>query len=101
MLLITKLALAMVKQEMDAIVKNLYFKLSADNITLSILEEFSLENIENNLKVDTLFFHFLIREASGVQKINATNGDKNMSNTTFLMAKNRKDHHFQHSKKES
>ena len=54
---VTKLASATVKQEIDTIIKNLYFKLSANNIIPSILEEFSLEKIENNIKVDALFFH--------------------------------------------
>lgn len=101
MSLITKLALAMVKQEMDTVVKNLYFKLSANNITPSTLEEFSLEKIESNLKADALFFHSLIREASDVQKINAADGDKNTSNTTLLAANSREDRHSQYSRRES
>ncbi len=40
---------------MNAIVKNLYFKLPANNITPSILEEFSLKKIESNIKVDVPF----------------------------------------------
>ena len=101
MSLVTKLALAMIKQEMDAVVKNLYFKLPVDNITPSTFEEFSLEKIENNLKADTPFFHSLIREASGIQKVNNADGDKNTSNTTPLAAKSREDRHFQHSRRES
>ena len=101
MSLVTKLALAMVKQKMDAVVKNPYFKLSANNITSSTLEEFSLEKIESNLKADASFFHSLIRETSGVQKVNNADGDKNTSNTTPLAAKSRKDCHFQHNQRES
>lgn len=42
---------------MDTIVKNFYFKLPANNITPSILEEFSFEKIERNIKADALFLH--------------------------------------------
>ena len=101
MSLVIKLALAIIKQEMDVVVKNPYFKLLADNITLSTLEEFSLEKIKSNLKADAPFFHSLIREASGIQKVNNINGDKNMSNTTHLAAKSKKDCYSQHSRRES
>ena len=100
MSLITKLALAMVKQKMNAVVKISYFKLPANNITSSTLE-FSLEKIESNLKADIPFFHSLIREASGVQKVNTADNDKNTSNTTPLAAKSRKDCHSQYSWRES
>lgn len=93
MSLVTELVLAMIKQEIDTVVKNPYFNLSANNITLSIFEEFFLEKIENNLKVDTPFFHFLIRKVSGIQKVNVADSDKNMSNTTFLAAKSGEDCH--------
>ncbi len=88
---VTKLTSAMVKQGIDALVKNLYFKLLANNITPSILEEFSFEKIKSNIKTDALFFYSLIREVSDVKKVNTTNGDKNMSTTTFLVTKNRQD----------
>lgn len=101
MSLVTELALAMVKQEINSVVKNPYFKLLANNITLSTLEEFSLEKIESNLKADASFFYFLIREASGIQKVNAANGDKNTSNTTPLAAKSRENRHSQNSRRES
>lgn len=55
MSLVTELASTTVKQEMDAVVKNPYFKLPADNITPSTLEEFSLEKIESNIKGMHLF----------------------------------------------
>ena len=42
-----------------------------------------------------------MREAFGVQKVNAANSDKNTSNTTSLAAKSRKDRHFQHSRREN
>ncbi len=91
MSLVTKLASATVKQEIDTVVKNPYFKLSADNITPSILEEFSLEKIKSNIKADAPFLHSLIREASGVKKVNAANGDKNIYTTTPLLTKSRED----------
>ncbi len=75
---------------MDAIVKNPYFKLLANNITPSILEKFSLKKIESNIKADAPFLHSLIKKASGVNKANVTNGDKNMSATTPLVMKSRK-----------
>lgn len=101
MLFIIKLTLAMIKQKIDAVIKNFYFKLSANNITSSILKKFFLEKIQSNLKVDAPFFHSLIRETSGVQKINVTNSDKNMSNTTLLATKSREDCYFQHSRRKN
>ncbi len=97
MSLITKLISATVKQEMDAVVKNPYFKLPANNITPSTLEEFSLEKIESNIKADASFLHSLIREASRIKKVNAADGDKNMSAITPLVTKSREDRPFQHS----
>lgn len=88
---VTKLVSVTVKQKIDAIVKNSYFKLLANNITPSILKEFSLKKIESNIKADTSFFHSSIREASSVKKVNAANGDKNMSATILLATKNRED----------
>ena len=79
---------------MDVVVKNFYFKLPADNITLSTFKEFSLEKIENNIKIDALFFHFLIKEASDIKKVNIANGDKNISTTTSLIIKSKKDCQF-------
>ena len=64
--LITELILITVKQEIDMVIKNLYFKLLADNITPSIFKKFSLEKIESNIKVDIFFFHSLIRETSDI-----------------------------------
>ncbi len=55
MSLVTKLATATVKQKIDAVVKNPYFKLLADNITPSTLKEFSLEKIDSNIKADAYF----------------------------------------------
>lgn len=94
MSLITKLASATVKQEIDAVIKNPYFKLLADNITPFTLEEFSLKKIESNIKADAPFFHSLIREVSNVKKVNIADGDKNMSATTSLATKSREDHQF-------
>lgn len=101
MSLVTKLALAIIKKKIDAIVKKPYFKLLANNITPSILEGFSLKKIKSNLKANALFFYSLIREKSDVQKVNAVNGDKNMSNTILLVAKNKEDCHFQYNRRES
>ncbi len=101
MSLVTKLASVTVKQEMDAVIKNPYFKLPANNITPSILEEFSLEKIESNIKADAPFLHSLIREASGVKKVNAADGDKNMYATISLYTKSIEDHLFRYSQRES
>lgn len=90
-----------VKQKIDAIIKNFYFKLPADNITLSTLEEFFFKKIKSNIIIDALFLSSLIRKASGVKKINAVNGDKNIFVTTPLATKNREDHQFQYSQRES
>lgn len=69
MSLVTKLTWAILKQKIDTIVKNPYFKLSANNITFSILEGFSLEKIESNIKADAFFLDSLIREISDVDKV--------------------------------
>ncbi len=55
MSLVTKLASAIVKQKTDMVVKNPYFKLPANNITLSTLKKFFLEKIKSIIKVDVLF----------------------------------------------
>lgn len=65
--LVTKFMLATMKQEMDAIVKNLYFKLLTSNITFSIIEKFSLKKIDNNIKVAKFFLHFLIQKAIDIK----------------------------------
>lgn len=66
--LITKLVSGKVKQKIDDIVKNLYFKLLANNITASILKEFCLKKIKSNIKADAPFFYSLIRKVSGIKK---------------------------------
>lgn len=66
MFFVIKFILTIVKQKIDMIIKNAYFKLSANNITLFILEKFFLEKIKNNIKVDTSFSHSLIREISDI-----------------------------------
>lgn len=71
--------------------KNCYFKLSVNNITFSILEEFFLEKIKSIIKADIPFFHSLIRKISGIKKINVTNGDKNISTNIFLATKDSED----------
>ena len=92
--LVTKLALATIKQKMDAVIKNPYFKLLANNITPSILKEFFLEKIENNIKADAFFLHSLIKEISGIRKVNVINDDKNISATTLLATTSKKDCQF-------
>ena len=92
MSLVTKLACATVKQKIDAVVKNPYFKLSANNITSSTLEKFSLEKIESNIKAaDVPFFYSLIKRISGVKKVYAANNDKNISATIPLAIKSKED----------
>ena len=91
MSLVTKFASAMVKLQMNTIVKNLYFKLSVNNITPSIFEKFFKKKIKNNIKTDALFLYFPIKEASNIKKINTTNDNKNISATIFLVTKSRED----------
>ena len=50
--------LVIIKKKMNGVVKNLYFKLSTNNINLSILKEFSLKKIKSNIKVDAIFSTF-------------------------------------------
>lgn len=79
---------------MDAIAKNLYFKFSANNVTLSILGDFLLKKIESNIKADALFFLSSIKEASSVKKINAADSDRCIFVTTIFITKGRKDCQF-------
>lgn len=62
---------------MNAVVRNLYFKLSANNITFSILEKFFLEKIDSNIKANISFLYLLIQEAVGIKIINIANFDSN------------------------
>ena len=72
------------------VIKNSHFKLLANNITPSTFEEFFLKIIKNNIKVDAPFFYSLIREVSDIKKINVANSNKNISATTPLVKKNKK-----------
>ena len=48
-----------VKQEINLIIKNLYFKFLANNIILSIVEGFFSEKIKSNIKMNAIFFYTL------------------------------------------
>lgn len=98
---IIKFALGMVKQKIDTVVKNLYFKLSANNKIFSILEKFFLENIENNFKANALFFYSPIKKTSSIQKVNIANSDKNRFNIISLAAKRKNYCHSQNTQRES
>ncbi len=98
---VTKLASATVKQIIDTVIKNPYFKLPANNITPSTLEEFFAEKIESNIKANAIFFHSTIKKASGVRKVNGANGNKNISAITPLATKSKEDCQFQYSQKKS
>lgn len=82
------------KQEIDAVVKNPYFKLWADNINPSTLEKFFLEKIDNNIKANAPFLHSLIWEAADVKIVNSANYDSNTSATTFFAANSKEYLHF-------
>lgn len=69
------------------VVKNLYSKLPINNITLSILGNFSLEKIKSSIKTDAPFLYFPIRKISNIKKVNITNNDKNISITILLAIK--------------
>ncbi len=101
MSLVTEFATATLKQEMDAVVRNPYFKLSADNITLSTLEEFSLEKIDNNIKSDAPFLHSLIREAAGIEIVNTADCNSDTSATTSSSANSKENLHFRNSQSEN
>ncbi len=101
MSLVTKLATATVKQEMDTVVRNPYFKLLANNITPSMLEEFSLEKIDSNIKADAPFLHFLIQEAAGVEIVNTANCDSDTSATTSSAANSEENLYFRNSQSEN
>lgn len=97
MLLVTKLVLPIVKQKMDAVVENLYFNLSANNITSSTLKKFSLKKIDSNIIADVSFLHCLIQEAAGVKIVNTTNYDNNTSATIFFAANSKENLYFRNS----
>ena len=84
----------MVKQQINIIIKNLYFKLLINNITVFIFEKFFFKKIESNIKADIFFLHSLIKKAFDIKKVNATNDDKNISAIIFLVTKNREDCQF-------
>lgn len=65
------------------VVKNPYFKLSADNITPSMIEKFFLEKIHSNIKTNISFLHFLIKKSASIKMINTTNYDNNISVPIF------------------
>lgn len=89
--------LGIVKHKIDAVVKNLYFKLSVNNITFFMLEKFFLEKIDNNIKVNIYFLYFLIQEAISIKIVNTTNYDNNISVTTFSIANSKKNLYFYNS----
>lgn len=95
MLFITKLVSATVKQEINTVVKNPYFKFSVNNITLSTLGEFFLKKIKNNIKVNAIFLYFLIKKVFSIKKDETANYNKNISLITFLAIKNKEDCRFQ------
>ncbi len=99
--LVTEFLTATVKQEMDAVLRNPYFKLPANNITLSTLEEFSLEKIDSNIKADASFLHSLIREAAGVEIVNTADCDSDTSATTYFAANSKENLHFRNSQSEN
>lgn len=66
---IIKIALVIVKQKIDAIIKNFYFKLIVNNIIFFRPEEFFLKIINGNIKINIFFLNFLIKKNSWYQKI--------------------------------
>lgn len=91
----------MVKQQINIIIKNLYFKLLINNITVFIFEKFFFKKIESNIKADIFFLHSLIKKAFDIKKVNATNDDKNISAIIFLVTKNREDCQFWYNQRKS
>lgn len=96
MSLITKFVSVMVKQELDIIVKNSYFKFSANNITLSRLSLmiFFLKKIKSNIKLDALFLNPLTKEVSAIKKVNAITNHKIIFATSCLAIKSMENCHF-------
>lgn len=96
-LFITKLALVMIKQKINTIITNLYFKLLANNINLSTSDKFFLEKINSNIKVNASFLQFLIIEVTNIRNINITNYEINISAITISVANNEKNYYVQNS----
>lgn len=97
MLFITKLTSAIIKQKIDAIIRNFYLKLSINNISLSIFDKFFLEKIDSNIKTNVFLFQSFIKKVLGIKKINAINLQIDIFTITTLAINNRKNHHFQNS----
>lgn len=57
-----------IKQKFEIVVKNSYFKLSADNITFFILKGFFLEKIDSNIKKN-VFYILLIKKKAGIKMV--------------------------------
>lgn len=79
---------------MDVVVRNLYFKLLVNNITLSTLKVFFLEKIDSNIKEDISFLHSLIQEITSVKIVNTADCDNNIFATTFFAANSKKTLYF-------
>lgn len=79
---------------MYAVIKNSYFKLLVNNITLPILEVFSLEKIDSNIKIDISFLYFLIQVAIDVKRVSTIYCDHDISTTIFFTANSKKKLYF-------
>lgn len=79
---------------MYTIIRNIYFKLSINNIILFKLEGFFLEKIDNNIKANALYLHFLIRKTVGVKKVNVVKYNKDIFAIIFLTTNSRKNLYF-------
>lgn len=80
---------------MAVIVKNPYFKLLANNISLFILKKFFLEKIDSNIKANASFLHFLIQEIVNIKIDNTINYDHDISITTFFTTNTKKNYIFE------
>lgn len=94
MSLVIKLVSATIKQKIDTVIKNPYFKLLANNIILSILKKFFLEKIDSNIKMNIFFLHSLIWEKASVKIVNIADYDSDTSATTLFATNSKKNLYF-------
>lgn len=92
--LITKFASVIIKQKMDTIITNYYFKLAANNIRLSILNKFFLEKIDNNIKINTTILQSLLKKITDMKKTNATNLEIDIFAIITSAVNSKKNHQF-------
>lgn len=90
-LLLKKLALATIKQKIDIIITNFYFKLLINNISFFIFDNFFLEKTNININANILP---LIKKVASFKKINTINLKTNIFAIIISIANSRKNYYY-------